>query len=1140
VAIQGLFSGDLKVRGLNGVLVANDGIVTATSFSSGSSGTSGTAGSSGTAGTSGTSGTSATSGTSGTTGTSGSAGTSGTTGSSGSSGTSGSSGSSATSGTSGTSATDGTGGTSGTSGSSGSSGSTGTSGTSGSSGTSATDGTGGTSGTSGSSATSGTSGSSATSGTSGTSGTSATAGTSGTSGVQGDRYATTSTTTFTLGSAGTITVATQLAYTVAQSIIVVYDANNFQECEVTAYNPATGSLSFGAPFRTVGGGTYSSWTINLDGASGGDGSSGTSGSSGSAGTSGTTGTSGSSGSSGSSGTSGSSGSSGTAGTSGRNGIDGSSGASIANWYGAFTSTATQVVTAANTPTAITYTNDEYSNGIVFSGSQLTVQHTGIYEIAYSLQVEKTQGGSASEVDIWLKKNGSNIIRTDSILGLNSNSTKQLPFVSIIDSANAGDYYEVYFSSDSDHVQITAVAAAGAIPAAPSIITNIKQIGIAVGTTSGTSGTSGSSGINGSSGNTGSSGSAGSSGTSGTSGLDGSTGSSGSAGSSGTSGSSGTTGTSGSSGTAGTSGTSGSSGSSGSSGTTGTSGTSATSGTTGTSGSSGTSGMATTSARAVQVFTSTAGQTTFTVANGYNLGMVDVFVNGVKLVNGVDYTATNGTTVVLTDALTVGQIVEIDNYLTAFLPTNALRTITTFTATAAQTTFSVTYTQGLIDVFYNGSNLAQSEYTATNGTSIILATACQLNDIVVVYAYSYAVGAYSGIGGSGTANYLPKFTGASTIGDSNLINDSSGNLGLGVTPSAWSLAGLTAMQIKNAGFFGYLNNLYASANAYYNAGWKYIANANAAYYSQNEAGAGIHAWYNAPSGTADAAITWTQAMTLTSGGDLYVGASGGARGSTATRALIKMGSSQEYLELQAVNTSSTTGLLFSDGASGNYGLIQYNSSDQMDFYTANTRQMRITSGGQIQIGGTTNTFVDFDGTTCRFFGGGSTNTFGLGASNNIFYQGDASQFYPTLDNARSIGLAGNRYTAIWAVNGTIQTSDEREKTDIVDSDLGLDFVTKLRPVSYKWKVGQNNETTETKIDEEGNEITESIITPRPGIRTHYGLIAQEVEELLNGKDFGGFIHDKESDVKGLRYDQFVPLLIKAIQELKAEIEQLKQK
>ena len=770
MAIQGLFSGDLKVRGLNGVLIASDGIVTATSFSSGSSGTSGSSGSSGTSATSGTSGTSATSGTSGTTGTSGSSGTSGTTGSSGTSGTTGTSGTSGTTGTSGTSATDGTGGTSGTSGTTGTSG---TSGSSGTSGTSATDGTGGTSGTSGTSATSGTSGTSATSGTSGTSGTSATSGTSGTSGVQGDRYATTSTTTFTLGNAGTITVGTQLAYTVAQSIIVVYDANNFQECEVTAYNPSTGVLSFAAPTRTVGSGTYSAWSVNLDGASGGDGSSGTSGTSGSAGTSGTTGTSGSSGTSGTSGTSGSAGTSGTSGTSGRNGIDGSSGASIANWYGAFTSTATQTVTAANTPTAITYTNDEYSNGIVFSGSQLTVQHAGIYEIAYSLQIEKTQGTNAN-VDIWLKKNGTNILRSDSILGLVSNSAKQLPFVSIIDSASANDYYEVYFQSDSDHVQVTAVAATGGIPAAPSIITNIKQIGIAVGTTSGTSGTSG---VNGSSGMTGSSGSAGSSGTSGTSGVDGSTGSSGSAGSSGTSGSSGTTGTSGTSGTSGSSGTSGTSATSGTSGTTGTSGTSATSGTTGTSGTSGTSGMATTSARAVQIFTSTAGQTTFTVTNGYNLGMVDVYVNGVKYVNGVDYTATDGTTVVLTDALTASQIVEIDNYLTAFLPTNALRTITTFTATASQTTFSVTYTQGLIDVYYNGSCLAQSEYTATNGTSIVLATACQANDIVVVYAYNYSVGAFSGIGGSGTTNYVSKFTSSSAIGNSSIF-DNGTSVGVG--------------------------------------------------------------------------------------------------------------------------------------------------------------------------------------------------------------------------------------------------------------------------------------------------------------------------------------------------------------------------
>jgi hypothetical protein len=154
--------------------------------------------------------------------------------------------------------------------------------------------------------------------------------------------------------------------------------------------------------------------------------------------------------------------------------------------------------------------------------------------------------------------------------------------------------------------------------------------------------------------------------------------------------------------------------------------------------------------------------------------------------------------------------------------------------------------------------------------------------------------------------------------------------------------------------------------------------------------------------------------------------------------------------------------------------------------------------------------------------------------------------PGADNAYSLGVSGTRWSAVWAANGTIQTSDEREKKDIIESDLGLGFITKLRPVSFKWKVGQNVVTSEVVkdeegnpiLDQEGNEKTESVITPREGKRTHYGLIAQEVEDLLDGKDFGGFIHDEETDIKGLRYDQFVPLLIKAIQELKIEIDSLK--
>lgn len=1111
MAIQGLLSGDLKVRALNGVLIATDGIVTATSFSSGSSGTSGSSGSSGTSATSGTAGTSATSGTAGTSGSSGSAGTSGssaTSGSSGTSATAGTSGSSATSGTSGTSATDGTGGTSGSSGSSATSGSSGTSatsGSSGSSGTSATDGTGGSSGSSGTSATSGTSGSSATSGTAGTSGSSATSGTSGTSGLQGDRYATTSSTTFTLGNAGTLTVATQLAYTVAQSIIVVYDANNFQECEVTAYNPSTGSLSFGAPFRTVGGGTYSAWTINLDGASGGDGSSGTSGTSATAGTSGSTGTSGSSGSSGTSGSSGSSGSAGTSGTTGRNGIDGSSGASIANWYGAFTSTATQVVTAANTPTAITYTNDEYSNGIVFSGSQLTVQHTGIYEIAYSLQIEHTGGGGA-DVNIWLRKNGTNIIRTDSILGLRSQSAKQLPFVSIIDSANANDYYEVYFQANASDVQVTAVVATGTIPAAPSIITNIKQIGVAVGTTSGTSGSSGSSGssgINGSSGNTGSSGSAGSSGSSGTSGVDGSTGSSGSAGSSGSSGSSGTTGTSGSSATSGTSGTSGSAGSSGSSGTTGTSGTSATSGSTGTSGSSGTSGNATTSARAVQTYTSTSGQTSFAVTNGYNLGMVDVFVNGVKFVNGTDFTATDGTTVVMAAGLAAGNIVEIDNLLTAYLPTNALRTITTFTATAAQTTFSVSYTQGLIDVFYNGSCLAQSEYTATNGTSIILATACQVNDIVVVYAYSYSVGAYSGIGGSGTNNYLPKFTGTSSIGNSAVQTDSSGNIGIGAAPVtllyAYNASGTAELRLERGGV-GDVGMRWKRNSA----DLGYISNADWIIAGASSTDFAVNAVNNLVFGTASNAR-----MTITSAGNVGIGTSSPNLTSVNRTTVDINGPIQSLLSFSSGGTALS--YIFNDG----YNFTLNTGSGYMNFQVNGSERMRITSGGNVGIGNTGSSTYKLlvtgnttDGSTFSFYAFNSANVdlFGI-RTDGAIYTGAAgnSPYNLTTPSAANCFINTNGYLYR-------STSSLKYKKNVQDYTKGLAEVLQLRPVSY-----------ESINEEEAGNI-------------YAGLIAEEVHDL-GLTEFVQYRTDGTPDA--LSYANMIALLTKAIQEMNTKLDEQNQ-
>jgi hypothetical protein len=98
-------------------------------------------------------------------------------------------------------------------------------------------------------------------------------------------------------------------------------------------------------------------------------------------------------------------------------------------------------------------------------------------------------------------------------------------------------------------------------------------------------------------------------------------------------------------------------------------------------------------------------------------------------------------------------------------------------------------------------------------------------------------------------------------------DSSGNLGLGVTPSAWGTQ--PAIQMLGGAFWGVnAANFDVIQNGYYN-GTNYIyRNTNlASRYNQNS---GVHSWLIAPSGTAGNAISFTQAMTLDASGTLLVG------------------------------------------------------------------------------------------------------------------------------------------------------------------------------------------------------------------------------------------------------------------------------
>jgi len=106
-------------------------------------------------------------------------------------------------------------------------------------------------------------------------------------------------------------------------------------------------------------------------------------------------------------------------------------------------------------------------------------------------------------------------------------------------------------------------------------------------------------------------------------------------------------------------------------------------------------------------------------------------------------------------------------------------------------------------------------------------------------------------------------------------DTSGNLGLGVTPSASWFTGSKVLQFGTVAalWSNGANNTAFSHNAVFgNATTTYLTSAEASYYRQFN---GQHQWFNAPSGTAGNAITFTQAMTLDASGRLLVGATSGA-------------------------------------------------------------------------------------------------------------------------------------------------------------------------------------------------------------------------------------------------------------------------
>jgi hypothetical protein len=145
--------------------------------------------------------------------------------------------------------------------------------------------------------------------------------------------------------------------------------------------------------------------------------------------------------------------------------------------------------------------------------------------------------------------------------------------------------------------------------------------------------------------------------------------------------------------------------------------------------------------------------------------------------------------------------------------------------------------------------------------------------------------------------------------------------------------------------------------------------------------------------------------------------------------------------------------------------------------------------------------------------------------------EASSLNPLVDNITRLGGSTKRWTALWATNGTIQTSDMKLKKDVVELRYGLKEVMKLNPISYRWK---NNSIGKTAIPDQLQE-------------TKLGFSAQQLQEVLPEvvethswypKDEEGNFERKQNENLGVRYAEITPVLVKAIQEQQEQIESLK--
>lgn len=150
------------------------------------------------------------------------------------------------------------------------------------------------------------------------------------------------------------------------------------------------------------------------------------------------------------------------------------------YYGSFYDTTTQIATI-NIPTPIKFNTTDISYGVSIQSDGFSnptiikIANSGVYNIQFSAQLEKQQGGggTAKVISIWLKKNGTDVPWTTTFIGFVSNGVEAVAAWNFFVDALSGDEYQLMWLQDDD-IHMIAIPA-NAHPATPSVILTVNKV-----------------------------------------------------------------------------------------------------------------------------------------------------------------------------------------------------------------------------------------------------------------------------------------------------------------------------------------------------------------------------------------------------------------------------------------------------------------------------------------------------------------------------------------------------------------------------------------------------------------------------------------------------------------------------------------